>query len=178
MIEYRNWPEFFSNAVLAILAISLVYLLWYVYPVAYIYLLTEDYWAETGSFFAWAFGFCCLARLWVKDKGSRKATVFFLGMGMLLCALEEISWGQRIFDIPAPAFFRQYNRQRELNLHNFTNLGPYYHNAAIVLLFWCIVPTWLVHSSRLFHKWRARWALPTVPLHLWPIFFPGIFFLY
>lgn len=176
--EYRHWPEFFSNVLLAILAISWVYLLWHVYPVSYIYLITEDHWAETGSFFAWAFAFGCLARLWVKDKASRKAGVFILGMGTFLCAMEEISWGQRIFQIPVPNFFRQYNMQSEFNLHNFTEIWRYYYHAATLLLVWCIVPTWLIHSSSVFRAWRDRWALPTVPLHLWPIFFLSIFFLY
>lgn len=44
---------------------------------------------------------------------------------MLLVALfsffvagEEISWGQRVFDVQSPAFFKQHNAQAETNLHN------------------------------------------------------------
>lgn len=36
-------------------------------------------------------------------------------------AMEEISWGQRVFSIDSPDFFRAHNYQQELNLHNFFN---------------------------------------------------------
>lgn len=38
--------------------------------------------------------------------------VFLFGIG------EEISWGQRIFDIETPSFFSKYNAQKETNIHN------------------------------------------------------------
>lgn len=176
--EYRNWPELFSNAVLAALVMALLYVLWRLFPVAYIFLITEDSWVEMCSFVAWVVAFVCLARLWVIDKASRKAGVVILVIGTFLCAMEEISWGQRIFNIPVPNFFRQYNMQSELNIHNFAQPWRYYSHVATVLLVWCMVPTLLIHRSKLFRVWRDRWALPTVPVHLWPIFFPSIFFLY
>ena len=40
------------------------------------------------------------------------AVVFFMAAG------EEISWGQRLFDIPTPEYLKQVNDQNELNLHN------------------------------------------------------------
>ena len=45
---------------------------------------------------------------------------FFLifSLACLLCALEEISWGQRIFDIQSSEFFLEHNDQRETNIHN------------------------------------------------------------
>ncbi len=41
------------------------------------------------------------------------AIIFFIGCG------EEISWGQRIFQVPSPVFFQEKNSQREINFHNF-----------------------------------------------------------
>ena len=38
--------------------------------------------------------------------------IFFFGFG------EEISWGQRIFDIETPPFFSENNLQSETNIHN------------------------------------------------------------
>ena len=38
--------------------------------------------------------------------------IFFFGFG------EEISWGQRIFNIESPTFFAQNNLQSETNIHN------------------------------------------------------------
>lgn len=43
-----------------------------------------------------------------------------VGMG-LICLFgvgEEISWGQRIFGIESPAFFKSFNSQQETNIHN------------------------------------------------------------
>jgi len=49
------------------------------------------------------------------------AFLFFFGFG------EEISWGQRIFeslfDFQVPAFFKQYNAQGEMNIHNLKFSG-------------------------------------------------------
>ena len=42
---------------------------------------------------------------------------------MFFGAGEEISWGQRIFDIESTDYFLAYNRQGELNLHNMSLNG-------------------------------------------------------
>ena len=41
-----------------------------------------------------------------------------LASGLLLVSGEEISWGQRIFNMATPAFFEQHNWQHEISLHN------------------------------------------------------------
>ncbi len=41
-----------------------------------------------------------------------------LALGLLGLAGEEISWGQRLFDIRVPSWFREYNLQKEMTLHN------------------------------------------------------------
>ena len=46
------------------------------------------------------------------------ACTIFLGFLFLFGLGEEISWGQRIFDIKSSAFFLQNNSQGETNLHN------------------------------------------------------------
>ena len=46
----------------------------------------------------------------------------------LFCFLafgEEISWGQRILDFQTPAFFSQWNVQKEINFHNLAWLSGY-----------------------------------------------------
>jgi hypothetical protein len=49
-----------------------------------------------------------------------KAFIFWGGLFILFvfAAGEEISWGQRIFNIETPAFFLERNLQEETNLHN------------------------------------------------------------
>jgi hypothetical protein len=45
-----------------------------------------------------------------------------LGLVLLVAAGEEISWGQRIFELDTPAVLVDGNRQDELNLHNVDGL--------------------------------------------------------
>lgn len=48
----------------------------------------------------------------------RRLSYLLLGILMLICAGEEISWGQRIFDWKTPELFGRLNAQDETNLHN------------------------------------------------------------
>ena len=45
--------------------------------------------------------------------------LMFLGCAWFLFAMEEISWGQRIFNFDVPKFFTENNYQQEISLHNF-----------------------------------------------------------
>lgn len=45
----------------------------------------------------------------------------FLGLAWFVFAMEEISWGQRIFGFESPTFFLEFNYQQEFTLHNFFN---------------------------------------------------------
>lgn len=44
---------------------------------------------------------------------------FILCIAWLIFALEEISWGQRVFNFNSPQLFMAYNLQHEINIHNF-----------------------------------------------------------
>lgn len=48
---------------------------------------------------------------------------FLLGALFFFGAGEEISWGQRIFGVETPEFFRQHNIQHETNIHNLVMGG-------------------------------------------------------
>ncbi len=50
--------------------------------------------------------------------GRYVAFYLLLAVAAALCALEELSWGQRILGIESPDFFVRYNSQGETNLHN------------------------------------------------------------
>ena len=52
-----------------------------------------------------------------------RATLFSFGLLFLFGAGEEISWGQRLFDIQSSEFFQQVNSQGETNIHNLTVNG-------------------------------------------------------
>jgi hypothetical protein len=48
----------------------------------------------------------------------RNILSLLLSLFFLVCFMEEISWGQRIFDIETPAAMKKVNRQGEINIHN------------------------------------------------------------
>jgi len=50
----------------------------------------------------------------------KQLSYLFLALIFLVGAGEEISWGQRIFEIATPELMREVNVQHELNLHNLT----------------------------------------------------------
>lgn len=54
-----------------------------------------------------------------KIKNTRKSLVFaLLSLGILFVTLEEISWGQRIFDWQTPESLSEINVQNETTIHN------------------------------------------------------------
>ncbi|HEY8401549.1 MAG TPA: hypothetical protein VIK89_09820 [Cytophagaceae bacterium] len=50
-------------------------------------------------------------------------TTFLLSIFFLFIAGEEISWGQRIFNIESTGFFMENNTQQEMNFHNLKIAG-------------------------------------------------------
>jgi len=107
--------------------------------------------------------------------------LFFLFAG------EEISWGQRIFNIETPELLKEINVQREINLHNIRifdvtdtdGLHPKHGLARMITanrmfsLFWfffCVVIPVLNRSNRLFTGWIKKTAFPVVPLWISVLF--------
>ena len=75
-----------------------------------------------------------LACLLVFISGTRGCKfAFLLSAAWLIFAMEEISWGQRLFDFSSPQVFIQYNFQQEINLHNFLN--PYFEFIYVIFNF-------------------------------------------
>ncbi len=66
-------------------------------------------------------GMICLYKL-LTDRHNHPSKFIFVN-GIILALMvfgagEEVSWGQRIFNIEAGEFFNKHNRQLETNLHN------------------------------------------------------------
>jgi hypothetical protein len=87
------------------------------------------------------FGFYLLAgsifvvagsRLVHKEQGLGKWIPLIFGTFILLVALEEISWGQKVFDFTTPEAISTINTQGELTLHNLETVQPFLHLAYIV----------------------------------------------
>jgi hypothetical protein len=87
-------------------------------------------WTREDGPVEWA-GFACylVAGLVAVETGwrrrwDRRAAVVALVFGVLLLVIagEEVSWGQRIFDVETPAALVDSNRQDELNVHNIDGI--------------------------------------------------------
>lgn len=61
------------------------------------------------------------------------ASYALLACGMFFISGEEISWGQRIFDIPTPWFFLKNSSQEEINVHNLYPVQHILHQIYIVV---------------------------------------------
>ncbi len=95
-----------------------------------------------------------------------------LALGFFFVAGEEISWGQRLFGVKAPEYFREHNFQKELNLHNFAT-SRMVHTAYILLSAYGAIGSFLVPRA-----WRERAAARVdrlVPQRfLAPLFVPAL----
>jgi hypothetical protein len=126
--------------ILPLIAIICLIPLWISHYNVYLSLFAEDHFFENLQALFYLLSF--LAALFIGIRFfSRKEQ--FLGFLYLLLAfalfvilMEEISWGQRIFGIANPAFFKEHNYQGELNIHNL-DLGTvvYLHLAFTVVGF-------------------------------------------
>lgn len=85
------------------------------------------------------------------------ALAFFVFSG------EEISWGQRIFDIESSEFLEAHNEQGETNLHNIqTDLfNIVYHYGALVFLI--ILPLYKKQAAKLFEKLHVKVLTHFIP---------------
>jgi hypothetical protein len=102
-------------------------------------------------------------------KGKQPMAVFMwalLAFLFFFAAGEEISWGQRIFNIETPEFFMEHNLQNETNLHNLV-VGDVKINILIfsqmlfgVLAFYLILLRPLVSRVKFFRSLVANFKLP------------------
>ena len=87
----------------------------------YKWLLREDGVVEqlTAIFLALAALFSLIAAFRVPEtlRWARAFLLLFSAFSTLM-ALEEVSWGQRVFKIESTAFFQQHSDQKEINFHN------------------------------------------------------------
>jgi len=119
-----------------------------------------------------------------------KRNIFYLLLGLffLVCLGEEISWGQRIFNLSTPEWVKSRNFQDELNLHNLTlfqgtdDSGNRRHASFVLLtaprmynLFWlvfCLIIPILNKFSVKMRNFLSKLSFPVAPIWI------GLFFLF
>lgn len=146
------------------------------FPHAYIIATYEDLVGEWAQVFLFSFTMLLAAR---QAFVSARFRLFFglLALACLYVAGEEISWGQRLFEIQTPEFFSEHNLQNETNLHNFFT-GPIntllkqfleYVIAAALIGYGLVYP-WLLRRRVGICLWLERKGLAAPPLYLSPFF--------
>ncbi|MFQ5590215.1 MAG: tetratricopeptide repeat protein [Phycisphaerae bacterium] len=149
------------------------------YPMLYIWGTYEDLFGEWMQFWCLVVALVFAARM---ARVRWRFRWFFLltAVSCFYVAMEEISWGQRLFQFSSPYYFRANNLQGELNLHNFLT-GPYTTQlkaAVTYVLAFSLVAYGLVYPAAL--RLRLRWAawldargIAAPPLYLSPFFLGG-----
>lgn len=107
-------------------------------PRLYRYAIAEDSVVEYATFLIYLLA-ALVAMTLAIDLRRQCERMYFVSYGLLAAGLfavgmEEISWGQRIFNIETPSFLETRNTKGELNLHNVG--GFPLHNAFIIVGFY------------------------------------------
>ncbi|MDW7644384.1 MAG: hypothetical protein SCI25_05030 [Desulfuromonadales bacterium] len=146
------------------------------FPLAYIVATYEDLIGEWAQVFLFAATMLLSVRV-ACGKSNYRLFFAILALACFYVVGEEISWGQRIFNLTTPDFFRTHNLQNETNLHNFFT-GPFkttlkqsmeYLIALGLVVYGLLFPLLLGLRWRL-AVWFSNKGLPHPPLYLWPFF--------
>lgn len=119
----------------------------------------EDGAIEYGTFFF----LLCISllqfyRLFTLSKNRAilwKSAVFFFAILFLFGAGEEISWGQRIFEIESGEFFKGNNLQKETNLHNLEVNGVKLNKLIFSQLLTLVMAIYLLLMPFLYRKYNG-----------------------
>lgn len=100
-----------------------------------------------------------------------KVTQVLIIVFSIFIAGEEVSWGQRIFDIESSDFFKTNNAQGETNLHNMTIAGKKVNKIIFSQMLSVCIGVYLLIFPILYKKkinfsnWIDTWGLPIPRLY-------------
>lgn len=160
--------------------LGLVFLLGIYFGFTDLQYFDEVYSAEDGTIeyttalLLFCISILCLYRLfsfWKIKSGTWKLGVALFALLFLFGAGEEISWGQRIFNIESSEFFLKNNAQGETNLHNLVVGGKKINKIIFSQLLMLIMVIYLLITPVLYRKkqWvknlATMFAVPIVKWH-------------
>ena len=135
----------------------------------------EDGYAEYGTaillFCSSMLLFSRFFNLFKSKKGLWKLGIFFMAAIFLFGAGEEISWGQRIFNVESSEYFLENNAQGETNLHNMVVDGKKVNKIIFSQLLTLILVVYLIITPFLYRKFKGiknlanMFAVPIVQWH-------------
>lgn len=168
-VSYIN--GFLANAFIVAIIIA-AWIVITVDPDFYYVALQEDQVPEWMTFWAFLIAGILFTQAAYRHYGAESRIPWFLLCVSIFCffvALEEISWGQRLFGYQPPAYFLQQNFQQEFNFHNVVETDwRLLALKAVILGFGIVLPViWMIPLIR-----RLCLKMTIVPP---PIFFAPAF---
>jgi len=124
-------------------------------------------------------------------RGSRNLFYLLLALFFLVCAGEELSWGQRLFGWQTPEILLEKNMQQETNLHNLEYFHAYRRDGSrkswlgmmtnmnrLFGIFWlsfCVVVPVVYRVSTAARSFLDRIRMPITPLWISALFLTHAF---
>ncbi len=133
----------------------------------------EDEYLEWGTFWAFIFAAVVCVLAGVYQRRATGAVPWFLFGVAAFCvvvAMEEISWGQRVFAYRPPVYFLEHNFQQELNVHNVMSTSTRKLALKAVILGYGVLLPLSAALSKPVRKLYARIGVVIPPLALAPSF--------
>ncbi len=151
-----------SNQLLGKIILVLLILIWFfslitsfAYPSVFEQMVIEDGVIENLTVLVLFVALCLSIFRFIKHFSVKswmwKGTMLGLCLFLLFGFGEEISWGQRIFDIPSDEFFQEKNTQGEINIHNL-KLGGIKLNFLISQVFTILLSIYLILFPFVYRK--------------------------
>lgn len=123
----------------------------------YIHFISEDGPVEYLTFFVYAITFIVsilVAKSLRKSKLKREAILFFIiAFVFMFIAIEEISWGQRIFGFETSGIFSE-STQGEINIHDLRPF-EYFEDPSFIIIGFVGSVLWIVFLKSSKEKFRS-----------------------
>jgi hypothetical protein len=141
-------------------------------PFYYVTLAKEDNLVEWATVFFFVLASIFSMVIFFRSKKRSEWFYLLFGIVCILFALEEISWGQRIFGFESTKFFLENSDQQEINIHNVVNewFSVRTKNIGALLFFSYGVVFPLAALNRYFRNFVKKWGILIPPLILIPGF--------
>ena len=172
----------YSGYFIALLATHVLIVLAYYntwYMELLVELLRENSWYENGTVLLLliSVGVCLHASFRRSKYAITKRDsliLLFVAFVLFIAALEEVSWGQMIFDFTPSQFILEHNVQEEFNLHNLRFVHGTGILTIIIVLGFIAAPLTFYLSKADKGSWFSRWSAYVPPLSVVLLFLCSI----
>ena len=181
-LTYPNFKKKFNRIVYSLLPFLIIFSYYlYLFNIGRYYpLIREDGILEYLQFILYFISFLYSLKIFLYYLKQSKRKIhalffFFLTFGLLFIAGEEISWGQRIFQIETPSKLAAINAQGEITLHNIKYFQKnYLHLVYIGIAVYGLLSNFIL--KKFFSKIYQKYQQLTFPCYLFFCFF--VLFIY